>query len=286
MAERFDAEEGVRLDVFLTRQLDGATRGYVQKLIERGQVKVAGKVRQAGYRLRAGELVTLEQPALPAGPEPKILLEKDGLLLLEKPVGLIVHPAGESWLHNPETALNEPEPSLVSWLLRRNPKAAQLPRCGLVHRLDRETSGVMAASTDSAVQEELLAQFRGRSVEKVYLAVVDGKLPKPQGSIEAPVGRVGPKLKATPYGRPAQSLYKVLKEGAGKSLVEVRPVTGRTHQIRVHLSVIGNPVLGDLEHGGRAADRLYLHAHRLKLSLGGEAVEGVSPAPPEFLKLT
>jgi 23S rRNA pseudouridine1911/1915/1917 synthase len=282
LAEFFDGEEGVRLDVFLTRRLDGATRVYVQKLIERGHVKVAGKERPAGYKLRSGEQVTLERPEAPAGPEPKILSEKPGLLLLEKPAGLIVHPAGESWLANPDTSLGEDEPSVVSWLLKRDPASAGLPRCGLVHRLDRETSGVMAVATEAGVQDDLVGQFKDRKVEKVYLAVVLGKMPKPQGIIEAPVGREGRKLVATPYGRPSTSNYKVLKEGKDRSLVEVRPLTGRTHQIRVHLAVIGHPVLGDIEHGGAKADRLYLHAHRLKVSLRGKPVEGVSPAPADF----
>jgi 23S rRNA pseudouridine1911/1915/1917 synthase len=283
LAEFFDGEEGVRLDVFLTRRLDGATRVYVQKLIERGHVKVAGKARPAGYKLRTGEQVTLERPEAPEGPEPKVLLEKPGLLMLEKPAGLIVHPAGESWLANPDTSLGEDEPSVVSWLLKRDQAAGALPRCGLVHRLDRETSGVMAVATDAAVQDDIVSQFKDRKVEKVYLAVVSGKMPKPRGIIEAPVGREGKKLLATPYGRPASSEYTVVKEVGGRSLVEVRPLTGRTHQIRVHLEVIGHPVLGDVEHGGAKADRLYLHAHKLKLSLRGRPVEAVSPAPAGFL---
>ena len=278
----FEAEPGVRLDVFLRFRLENVTRGFVQDLIERGHVKVGGKARPPGYKLRLGEKVEFEWPKSSKSPELKILFEDEGLLIIEKPAGLIVHPAGETWLRNPETALTENEPSVVSWMLERYPGSETLERCGLVHRLDRETSGVMAVAKEAACQHEILKQFRDRTVAKVYAAVVTGRLPKKKGIIEAPIGRVRRRLVATPYGREARSSYIVLREGKGSSLVEVRPETGRTHQIRVHLSAIGHPVIGDEDHDGPTGARLFLHAHRLKVERKGKPLEVVSEVPAEF----
>ncbi|MDE2292789.1 MAG: RluA family pseudouridine synthase, partial [Elusimicrobia bacterium] len=279
----------------------GASRSHARALIERGRVTVDGTPRPPDFRLRGGELVRVSEgaPGWPERPfEDWVLHEDPDLLVLAKPAGLLVHPLGESWLRRPEAALQEPEPSLAGLLLKHRPQAAAsgVERCGIVHRLDRPTSGVILVAKSPRAQERLLFGFRERLISKVYRALVLGTVA--ERSVDAPIGREpgSRKMKVTPFGREASTAFRTVGSAAGVSLVEARPMTGRTHQIRAHLAVTGHPVLGDPEAMTGAAKkafaalklpeppRLMLHAYRVELEhpVTGEPVKFTAPMPADM----
>lgn len=210
-----------------------------------------------------------------------------------------MHPLGESWLRRPAAALEEPEPNLAGLLLTYRAKAARsgVERCGLVHRLDRPTSGTLLVAKTVRAQKRLLFAFRERQVDKVYRALVLGTVA--ERSVDAPIGRASGRrqVKVTPFGREASTGFRTVGEGKGVSLVEARPLTGRTHQIRAHLSVLGHPVLGDPENVIGAAlkefqalklpepPRLLLHAYKVFLEhpVSGKPVSYTAKPPKDFL---
>lgn len=284
--QRFTGVGGARLDKFLAENLPGATRAHARELVARGLVTVDGAVRPPDHRLKGGELVRLrmEERRWPAADfESWVLHEDPDLLVLNKPAGLLIHPLGTSWLTRPEAALDEPEPNLAGLLLRHRPAAARsgVERCGIVHRLDRPTSGALLVAKTRRAQDRLLFAFRERLVEKVYRAVVLGTVA--EKSVDAPIGRATGRrqVKVTPYGREASTAFRTVSEAGGVSLVEARPMTGRTHQIRAHLAVLGHPVLGDPESmtgdlrrafealGLPEPPRLLLHAYKVSFDHPG-----------------
>lgn len=286
---------GERLDRFLAGRLEGLSRSHVKGLIERGCVTVDGRVVGADRRLKEGEVVRVSFPGgswaseLPF--EDWVLREDAELLVLDKPAGLLMHPAGASWLKEPRAALDEMEANLAGLLLRHRPAIAAggVARCGIVHRLDRQTSGLLLVAKTPAAQTALLEAFRGRAVGKVYAAIVRGR--PADTRINAPVGRLhwGKKIAVNPFGRAAETGVKRLKSARGASWVEARPLTGRTHQIRAHLAHLGHPVLGDPEFpahwDGPPAPRLMLHAQELSLAhpRTGKALRLSAPVPQDFL---
>lgn len=299
--ERFLAEGGLRLDLFLARKLPLVSRSHVRTLIDRGAVLVDGSRRASDFRLRGGELIRVD--ATPRGwPEEAfedwVLHEDADLLVIAKPAGLLVHPLGESWLRTPAAALEETGPNLAGLLLKHRPKssAAGVARCGIVHRLDRPTSGVMLVAKTPRAEERLLDAFRERRVHKVYRAVVLGRVR--ERLVDAPIGRAPGhrKVKVTPFGREASTGFKTVGARRGVSLVEARPITGRTHQIRAHLAAVGHPVLGDPETMiGKARKefealqlpeppRLLLHAYKVMLEhpVTGKPVSFTAAAPKDF----
>jgi len=290
------AGAGQRLDVFLAR-VSGLSRARVQMLIEDGAALVAGRTQKPRYPVRAGDLVLLTIPPtepLALTPEPiplDILYEDEHLLVLNKPAGLVVHPgAGRT------------TGTLVHALLAH---CAHLPgiggveRPGIVHRLDRDTSGVMVVAKTEAAHQSLSLQFKNRIVRKRYLALAHGEIPRETGRIEAAIGRraddrtrMGVRSEG---GRAARTAYRVLRRLPDMTLVELGLETGRTHQIRVHLAHIGHPVVGDRVYGGRRARRAWvpeestrrqmLHAWRLAFRhpISGAWLEFTAPPPPDFL---
>ncbi|MBI4345902.1 MAG: RluA family pseudouridine synthase [Elusimicrobia bacterium] len=294
---------GERLDRFLARRLEGKTRGFCRELIDRGRVTVDGVVRAADYRVKDGERILVdagraEWPRLDL--EPWVLHEDAELLVLRKPTGLLMHPLGETWLREPEAAASEPEPNLAGLLLRLRPRivAAGTPRCGLVHRLDRPTSGVLLVAKTPAAYGSLVAAFADRKVSKTYRAIVLGEPERKRIGVDAPVGRQPGRrrMEVLPWGRPAQTDFVVVETASGASLIEAEPKTGRTHQIRVHLAEVGMPVLGDPE-AIRAVERrrqkglgipdpprLMLHAYRVRFAhpKTGKAVKFTAPPPEDF----
>jgi 23S rRNA pseudouridine1911/1915/1917 synthase len=247
-----EAGVGERLDRWLVRCVPEASRARLQAVIAQGGVQVDGRPARPSLRLKAGQTVSIRLPApAPAVPLPEdiplaIVHEDRHLLVVDKPAGLAVHPgAGRG------------SGTLVNALLHRVHDLSGIGgvlRPGIVHRLDRGTSGLMVVAKDDATHLALSRQFAGRSVEKEYLAVVLG-VPRPaQGTIDAPIGRdpVHRKRMSTraPRGRAARSTYEVMEAFGGAALVRVRIATGRTHQIRVHLAAIGHPVAGDETYGG------------------------------------
>lgn len=271
--------DGVRLDVFLARSLTGYSRRYLKDLVKAGCVSVSGAAAEPDRRLRTGQHVVVRfaelRPEWGERFERWILSEDRDFLALNKPAGLLMHPIGSSWLKSPEVAL-EGEENLAGILLLRRPAIARAgaERCGLVHRLDRPTSGVLIVAKTRDAQIRLLEDFKLRRLVKIYQAIVRGRLRAPETRVEAPVRSSGGRpAKATPFGRPAQTEIRVIASSRRATLVEARPLTGRTHQIRAHLAFLGHPVAGDLEADPSRGNtdnlippRLMLHALSLELS--------------------
>ncbi len=277
---RFDGKAGERLDRWLTARL-GMPRAKVQRLIHEGLVTVEGKVVQPSFRPREGTLVHVLIPSQPApqkGPRVPIIYEDEHIVVVEKPAGLAVHSG----------AGREGEPTLVSSLLAQGVSLAGGggDRVGVVHRLDADTSGVMVLAKTEEAYRSLVGQFQRRGVKKEYLALVEGEVEPEKGVIEGPIGRDPHRprwMGIVEGGKEAITEFEVLRRGKGRTLLLVRPLTGRTHQIRVHLSSIGHPVVGDPLYG-RGEGRLMLHAWRLSFRhpRSGEMLSFSASPPPEL----
>jgi len=274
----FEKEEQERLDVFLTACLPEFSRSRIQGLIRNGSVCVGGEpVTKTGRDLEAGDRVEIRIPApVPSGLVAEnihldIIFENDDLLVVNKPAGMVVHPSPG---HDRGT--------LVHAILGHVPGLEGIggeERPGIVHRLDKETSGLIVVAKNEQAHRWLQDQFRNRSVEKIYLALVDGKPPTPSGRVEAPIGRNSTHRKLMSVvqqekGRVAVSEYRTLESFPDHTLLEVHPLTGRTHQIRVHMAFLGCPITGDTIYGKKKPsidlDRHFLHAYKLKIILPGE----------------
>ncbi len=298
------AAPGLRLDVWLARSLPDLSRARIQALIADGHVLLDGRSVRASCRVHAGQSVQLEiPPALPARPGPEdiplaVVYEDAHLLVVDKPAGLVVHPGA-----------GRPTGTLVNALLHRVRDLSGIGgelRPGIVHRLDRGTSGLLVVAKDDETHRGLARQFAGRTVEKVYEAVVLG-VPKPaRGAVEAAIGRdpVHRKRRSVraPRGRPARTTYEVAEGLDGAARLRVRIHTGRTHQVRVHLASIGHPLVGDQLYGGRRSaacvslaareavqrfPRPALHAALLAFThpVTGAALRLESPLPADMLEL-
>lgn len=277
------AEVGLRLDRYLAEKGVAESRSVVQREIRAGRVLIDGVVvKQPSRRLREGERVRWEReekPLLAPRVIPlAILYEDDTLIVVDKPPGLVVHPgAGRQGT------------TLVEGLLleRSLPQGEDPVRPGIVHRLDKETSGLVVVAKTDLCLRSLKVQFAERGVTKVYLAQVEGPIEEDEGAIDAPIGRdpTRPRRMAVqPHGRPAQTEFRVLERDDERTLLLVCPLTGRTHQIRVHLRYIGHPVVGDSLYGKRMEGRLLLHAWRIELThpASGRRVRFEAPIPAEF----
>ncbi|TET81697.1 MAG: RluA family pseudouridine synthase [Anaerolineales bacterium] len=270
---------GGRLDLALVVHVPDLSRTRLQQLIRSGLVKIDGVViTKPGLRLDGGEAVEVIIPAptlptLQAEQIPlDIIFENDDLLLVNKPAGMVVHPSVGHYTG-----------TLVHAALGHSPDMEGVGgevRPGVVHRLDKDTSGLILLAKNDAAHQQLQRQFKDRSVEKVYLALVDGRPPTPSGRIEAPIGRDPRHRKRMAVvhagkGREAITIYHTIESFSEHSLLEVHPKTGRTHQIRVHLAFINCPVVGDREYGRRRPtlpiERQFLHAASLTIRLPGEA---------------
>lgn len=276
-----------RLDRFLTRSLPGWSRTRLQTLIKKGAATVDGKIEPGRRLLAPGETVLIALPDfsnLPAAAARAVpLLHEDrDLLVVNKPAGWVVHPAGP---HQTDTLVQRLWPKLAAgW----GADAAQ-NRPGVVHRLDRGTTGVIVVAKTPAAAERLSRQFAERRVEKIYWAVVAGVPSEKTGRIRSMVGRSRRephRMTTAVPGRWAETDFTVLKSfpKRGQSLLEVRPKTGRTHQIRVQLAALGFPLVGDALYGGPPGDRPLLHAHRLAFThpTTGKRLVFKAPAPPDM----
>jgi len=288
-------EGGDRLDRAIAAHLEDVSRSYAATLIEEGLVGVNGvAVVKAGHRLKLGDQVRVEIPP----PQPSGLVAEDiplqvvyedaDLLVIDKPAGMVVHPAPG---HSGGTLVNAVLAHVPELELDMGDEA----RPGIVHRLDKDTSGLIVVAKRRQAHEALARQMAARSMLKEYLAVVHGK-PRPRaGIVDAPIARDPrdrQRMAVVSGGRAARTRYAIERELRGYTLVRARLETGRTHQIRVHMSSIGHPILGDPVYGKRTLKdaaalgltRQFLHAHRLGLSLPstGEWREFVSPLPEEL----
>ncbi len=283
---------GTRADRFVA-DASGLTRSHVQRLIAEGRLTLDGRALKANAPLPGGVVLVLDVPEpRPAAITPEaiplhVVYEDDDLLIVDKPAGLVTHPA-------PGHAGG----TLVNALLGRPGAAyggiAGVARPGIVHRLDRATSGLLMVAKHDRAQAALMAQLKARRIKKSYLALVAGAVPATSGRIEAPIGRDPrhrTRMAVLPAGRPAVTGYRVRERLPGWTLLEVDLVTGRTHQIRVHLAALGHPVAGDpvyatgkARQGPPGLERLFLHAWRLELTApsDGRLLRVTAPLPAEL----
>ena len=290
-----DKEQGLRLDMFLAARFDNLSRARIKNLIEKGLAEVEGARVKPGQRLKAGQKVSLTVPP----PEPTelipekidfgIIYQDSDIVVINKPAGLVVHPAAG---HRTGT--------LVNGLLEACPDIVGVggeARPGIVHRLDKDTSGVMVAAKTETAHRNLVDSFKAGAVRKTYLAICRGRPRADRGEIKTSIGRHPVRRKEmsvrSPHGRPAETHWEVLERfRMGASWLKVRILTGRTHQIRVHLASIGHPILGDSVYGvtmnamrvdkaggGDPVTRQMLHAWRLGLIHPGTGREMKFEAP-------
>lgn len=285
------AETGQRIDKYIADEIPELSRSVVQRLIKQGRVMVGGEASKSSYRVEMGDEIVVRIPPLePMEVKPQaipldIVYEDEGIIVVNKPAGMVVHPA---YGHCTGT--------LVNAVLAHCPGLAGAegdPRPGIVHRLDKDTSGLIIVAKNDAARRHLQCQFKRREVKKVYLALLEGHLEPTQGVIEAPIGRDKKRRKRMAVvegGREARTEYQVVEyfdAKAGKAsrsytLVEAEPKTGRTHQVRVHFASIGHPLAGDPVYGFRkqrlsGLHRQFLHAQTLGFRL---------PVSDQYIELT
>lgn len=277
-----ELSRGQRLDQKVVELLPQLSRAFAAKLVEEGKVSVNGTPEtKPGYKLRPDDAVIVDYDPVELETVPDIelpvLYEDDDCVVISKPIGLLTHSKG---------AFN-PEATVASWLRGRLKGGLSGERAGIVHRLDRATSGVMILAKTPDALSWLQKQFALRKAKKTYFAVVRGRMPHDHAIIDMPVER-NPKKPQTfrvgSNGKVALTEYWVKVEGSKYSLLELKPQTGRTHQLRVHLHEIGHPIVGDPLYGGEPADRLYLHAEQLEITLPNRSRQTFTASLPQAFR--
>lgn len=284
-----DEQAGMRLDVVVSAAVPELSRTLARALIEGGQVRVCGKTCKVSHRLAKDDLVTVDMqlpPSISAAPEDvplRVVYQDADMAVIDKPAGLVVHPAP-----------GHPNGTLANGLVSMFPQSAGIggeERPGIVHRLDKGTSGLIAVALSPAGHASLQAQIADRSAERRYLALISGNVSPAEGVIDAPIGRDERHRKRMAVhgvaARNARTRYRVVRSFAGFSLIEAKLDTGRTHQIRVHFAAVGHPLAGDSMYGGPKfpnLDRQFLHAYRLTLCIPStaERVAFSSELPPDL----
>ncbi|MGB9835726.1 MAG: RluA family pseudouridine synthase [Candidatus Saccharicenans sp.] len=289
-------EAGQRLDVYLKDKIKGFSRAQWQKAIKEGRITVNRQVVKPSYNLRKGDLIEIrteeegeESELVPEAVPYRVIFEDSQIIVVDKPAGVAVHPGAGlkrgTLVHG--LLLNYPEIRMVGSPLRP----------GIVHRLDKDTSGLLVVARTNQAYLSLREQFEERSVSKTYLALALGRFREKKGTIDLPIGRhVHHREKIsvkTRKPRLAVTHYQVLEEFRETTFLALKPVTGRTHQLRVHLSATGHPIAGDPKYGGlgekgrKRWPRLFLHAWKLAFNhpLSGERMEFESPLPEELNKI-
>jgi 23S rRNA pseudouridine1911/1915/1917 synthase len=280
-----DSGENQRLDLFLCEKLDGWSRARIQRLIANGGVFVDGLQRRSSYKLKIHDRIQVDdtlQEASQLKPESlplAVIHEDEHLIVIDKPSGMVIHPGAGIQTN-----------TLANALIARFPEIKGLgpqEKPGIVHRLDKETSGVILVARTQMAYQELQRQFKAREVEKLYIGLVWGKMPRDEGKITWAIGRHtkhGERMSIkTKKPRIAETHYRVSRTLGAFTLCEIRPVTGRTHQIRVHMAASGHPIVADSRYGrtkvSSGCPRLFLHAHRLTVNhpSSGERVSFESP---------
>jgi 23S rRNA pseudouridine1911/1915/1917 synthase len=279
---------GLRLDQALAKLLPEESRTRLAKLIEEGRVTVDGATASPRSKVKSGEAVDValaprqeESAFAPEAIGLAILHEDDEVLVIDKPAGLVVHPGSGNW-----------SGTMLNALLHHAPQLGQLARAGIVHRLDKDTSGLLVVAKTEPAQAALVRQLQARTKKRTYLALPRGALKRAR-TIDAPVGRdprSRTRMAVVPTGKPAVTHYKVRKAFAHHTLLECELESGRTHQIRVHLASIGHPVEGDPVYAGRSAQllpRQALHAWKLAFAhpATGKAARFESPLPADIARL-
>lgn len=276
-----EASRAQRLDQYVVQQLPKLSRSAAVHLIESGKVLVNGEAAaKASYKVRKKDIIKIDYELSERAKIPKINLaiiyEDTTCVAINKPAGVLAHSKG---------AFN-PEATVATWLSSRV-KDMEGDRAGIVHRLDRDTSGIMICAKTPEALSWLQKQFSERKVKKTYLAVVKGRLAKEQAIIDMPIERNPRKpqtFRVGANGKPAVTAYRVLQTNGAVSLLELQPTTGRTHQLRVHLLHLGHPILGDTLYDGPVAERLFLHAQSLELTLPNKIRKTFEVPAPEAFK--
>lgn len=284
---------GLRLDAALARLFPQHSRSRLQAWMKQGRVTVDGAAVDAKRKMWGGERVEVDAASeaaelqhQPEAIELPIVFEDDHLLVIDKPAGLVVHPGSGNWTG-----------TMMNALLHHVPQLAGVPRAGIVHRLDKDTSGLLVVAKTEAAQTDLVRQLQARTVKRHYLALVHGAVAG-DGMVDAPIGRHPvhrTKMAVVSRGREARTHYSVRERFADATLIECRLETGRTHQIRVHMASVGHPLVGDAVYGKRRSSdarldrfrRQALHAWRLALvhPQGGTPVSWEAPLPADFAAL-
>jgi 23S rRNA pseudouridine1911/1915/1917 synthase len=281
---------GLRFDQALARLFPQYSRNRLQAWLKSGHITLDGRGAEASEAVTGGEHVVLEPPPAPDAAAPKaqrmplkIVHEDADVIVLDKPAGLAVHPGA-----------GQPDRTLLNALLAHAPKLAGVPRAGIVHRLDKDTSGLLVVAKTVEAQADLVKQLASRSMRRIYLAVVQGD-PPASGSIDAPVGRdvrSRVRMAVTHRGKPARTTFRVVERFGHAALLECRLETGRTHQIRVHLQHIRHPLVGDPVYRrgtrhGLSFPRQALHAAELTLThpRTGKAMTWRAPLPRDMKRL-
>ena len=293
--------EGLRLDEFLAERVRDLSRMGIASVLARGRCAVNGEAANAGRRLKAGDLVEVEAAGgapnsmTPEGVPLEIVYEDEHLVVVVKPAGVLVHPTlgvksgtlANALAYHLNRELIDGGVAFVN----HTPSPGGAPkfvRPGLVHRLDRDTSGLLAVAKTQGALSRLSQHFQRRLVEKRYVAVVSGVVEEGRLTVEAPIGRdegASPPWGVRADGKPAETRLRVLERRVRRTLVELEPVTGRTNQLRIHCAYAGHPIVGDRLYGGEPHARLCLHAARLgfRHPATNEPVEFASEAPAELL---
>lgn len=282
----------IRLDKYVSQALSMFSRSYIQRLIEQGHILVNGAKTKASRKLNINDSITIELPAAPQHliAEPislSIIYQDEDILVIDKPPGLVVHPGPGHPSHTVVNAILDYCPELV--------RSTDLIRPGIVHRLDKDTSGLMVIAKNDSVRKFLSDQFRSRTVKRGYLVLVRGWLSPKEGMIEAPIGRDPhnrQRMAVVAMGKEASTKYQVREYLGDYTLIEAFPITGRTHQIRLHFAAIGFPVVGDLVYGAKFrhdlsafwVKRHFVHAYLLSFQLpyGKGYREFKSPLPMDL----
>jgi 23S rRNA pseudouridine1911/1915/1917 synthase len=287
-----ESDEGKRLDAFLVSQFESEsiTRSYIQKLIGQGLVKVDGAEVKSGFKLKSGMSIEVNIPE-PYTPKIEsqdipldIVFEDDDIIVINKPKDLVVHPAAGNW-----------EGTLVNALLYHCKDSLSdingVIRPGIVHRIDKDTTGLLVVAKNNIAHLKLSTQLKQHQIQRIYEAIVDGKVKDDSGRISAPIGRHPTNRKKMAVniknGRPAVTHYKVIEYYKGYTHIQLELETGRTHQIRVHMASIGHPVTGDLIYGKACklmdTEGQALHARFLKLTHPVSEREMIFEAPlPDY----
>ncbi|MEA1870569.1 MAG: RluA family pseudouridine synthase [Candidatus Bipolaricaulota bacterium] len=278
-----DDAAGLRLDSYLAERIEGTSRSEIKRAILAGFVSLNGKaIEQPSRKLHCNDELIWAVPKkrllTPAKIDLAILYEDNEIVVVDKPAGLVVHPGAG------QTATTLVEGLLVD---RRLPIGDDPVRPGIVHRLDKDTSGLIVVAKTPTSLDSLKAQFAARTINKVYLAQATGIIRETEGLIDAPIGRDPSRprrMAIRPQGRRAKTEFYVLKREEGSTLLRVHPHTGRTHQIRVHLRYIDHPIIGDPIYGKQEGSRLMLHAWQIAFThpQSGVIVRFEAPIPPEF----
>ena len=265
--------------------MPGESRSRLAKLIDAGHVRVDGGPAAGRMKMKSGEAVEVilaprasDQPYRPEAIDLPVVHEDADVLVIDKPAGLVVHPGSGNW-----------EGTMLNALLHHVPALKALARAGIVHRLDKDTSGLLVVAKNERAQLDLVRQLQARSVKRTYLALVRGLLARP-GTVDAPIGRHPvhrTRMAVVTGGKPAVTHYRIREKLPAHTLLECDLETGRTHQIRVHLASIGHPIEGDPVYAGKGAGRLPRQAlHAWKLAFrhpsSGETVAFESPLPADF----